>query len=158
MSITLEPIGTIFTPFNTKEGMPIQSSGAKGIKGKIILKKEFMPGLKDLDGFSHIILIYHFNRSSGFELLTTPFLDDKKRGVFATRAPNRPNQIGMSVVRLLSIKNRVVHIENVDIIDKTPLLDIKPYIPVFDIHKTEKTGWIENKTDKLDQVKSDKRF
>ncbi len=158
MPITLEPIGIIYTPFKTKEGMPIQSSGAKRIKGQIILKEEFIPGLTDLDGFSHIILIYHFHKSLGFELLTTPFLDDRKRGVFATRAPKRPNSIGITVVRLLRIEKNFIHVENVDMLDETPLLDIKPYIPDFDIHKTEKNGWIENKTDKLNKTKSDKRF
>jgi len=158
MPITFEPIGIIYTPFKTKEGMPIQSNAAKGIKGQIILKEEFIAGLTDLDGFSHIILIYHFHKSVGFELLTTPFLDDRKRGVFATRAPKRPNSIGMSVVRLLSVDKNIIHVENVDMLDETPLLDIKPYIPGFDIHKTEKNGWIEKKTDQLNQTKSDKRF
>lgn len=158
MSITMEPIGIIHTPFKTKEGMPIQSSGAKGIKGKIVLNEEYIPGLTDLDGFSHIILIYNFHKSTGFELLTKPFLDSTKRGVFATRAPKRPNPIGLSVVRLLKIEKNIIHIENVDVLDKTPLLDIKPYIPDFDIHKTEKNGWTENKTDSLNEAKSDKRF
>ncbi|TVQ88326.1 MAG: tRNA (N6-threonylcarbamoyladenosine(37)-N6)-methyltransferase TrmO [Bacteroidetes bacterium] len=158
MSITLEPIGTIYTPFKTKEGMPIQSGTARGIKGQIILKEEFIQGLTDLDGFSHVILIYYFHKSSGFDLLTTPFLDNKKHGVFATRAPKRPNPVGISVVRLLRIENNIIDIENVDMLDETPLLDIKPYIPDFDVHKTEKKGWIENKTDNLHKTKSDKRF
>ena len=158
MSVTFDPIGTIFTPFKTKEGMPIQSGGAKGFQGKIVLNEDLAEGLTDLDGFSHIILIYHFHESMGFELLTTPFLDDTKRGVFATRAPKRPNAIGISVVRLLRIEKNVLHIENVDMLNETPLLDIKPYIAGFDIHKTEKQGWIEKKTGKLTQVKSDKRF
>jgi tRNA (adenine37-N6)-methyltransferase len=158
MSIIIEPIGIIYTPFKAKEGMPIQAKGAEGIKGQILLKEEFIPGLADLDGFSHIILIYHFHKSIGFELQTIPFLDDKKRGVFATRAPKRPNPIGISVVRLLRIENNILHVENVDMLDETPLLDIKPYVPDFDIHITENNGWIENKTQKLDKTKSDKRF
>lgn len=158
MSITFEAIGTIHTPFKTKEGMPIQSNGAKGIKGQIELKKELIPGLTDLEGFSHIILIYHFHKSSGFELLTRPFLDISKRGVFSTRAPKRPNQIGLSVVRLIKIEKHILSIENVDMLDETPLLDIKPYVPDFDIHKTEKNGWTENKTNHLNETKSDKRF
>ena len=149
MLITFEPIGIIYTPFKTKEGMPIQSAGAEGIKGKIILNEEFASGLTDLEGFSHIILVYHFHRSVGFELKTKPFLDDKKHGVFSTRAPRRPNPIGISVVRLLSIDKNILKVENVDILNETPLLDIKPYIPDFDIHKTEKNGWIENKTGNL---------
>lgn len=158
MPFNFEHIGTIFTPFKSKEGMPIQPGGAKGIKGTIVLNEELTEGLTDLDGFSHIILIYHFHESMGFELLTTPFLDDRKRGVFATRAPKRPNAIGISVVRLLRIEKNVLHVENVDMLNETPLLDIKPYISDFDIHKTEKEGWIERKTGKLTRVKSDKRF
>jgi tRNA (adenine37-N6)-methyltransferase len=158
MSITLEPIGIIHTPFKTREGMPIQSNGAKGIKGQIELKEEFISGLTDLDEFSHIILIYNFHKSTGFELLTKPFLDNIQRGVFATRAPKRPNPIGLSVVRMIKIEKNIIYVENVDMLDETPLLDIKPYIPAFDIHKTEKNGWIENKTDCLNETKSDKRF
>lgn len=158
MPIRLKPIGIIHTPFKTKEGMPIQSNGAKGIKGQIELNEEFVPGLADLDGFSHIILIYCFHKSTGFELLTRPFLDNKQRGVFATRAPKRPNPIGLSVVRILKIEKNIIYVENVDILDETPLLDIKPYIPDFDIHKTEKNGWIENKTDNLNETESDRRF
>lgn len=158
MSIIFEPIGIIYTPFNSKEGMPIQVNGASGIKGQIIMKDEFIPGLKDLEGFSHIILIYQFHKSEGFELQTTPFLDDKKRGVFATRAPKRPNSIGISVVRLLRIEKNIIYIENVDILNETPLIDIKPYISDFDIHETEKNGWIENKTKQLNEIKSDNRF
>jgi len=158
MSIIIEPIGIIHTPFKTKEGMPIQSKGAKGIKGQIKLKDELVPGLTDLDGFSHVILIYNFHKSKGFDLLTTPFLDNHQRGIFATRAPQRPNSIGISVVRLLKIENNILDIENVDMLDGTPLLDIKPYIPDFDIHKTEKNGWTENKTDNLNESKSDSRF
>lgn len=158
MSIIIEPIGIIYTPFKTKEGMPIQSKGAKGIKGQIKLKDELVPGLTDLDGFSHVILIYNFHKSKGFDLLTTPFLDNHQHGIFATRAPQRPNPIGISVVRLLKIENNILDIENVDMLDGTPLLDIKPYIPAFDIHKTEKNGWTENKTDNLNESKSDSRF
>ena len=158
MSIIIEPIGIIHTPFKTKEGMPIQSKGAKGIKGQIKLKDELVPGLTDLDGFSHVILIYNFHKSKGFDLLTTPFLDNHQRGIFATRAPQRPNSIGISVVRLLKIENNILDVENVDMLDGTPLLDIKPYIPDFDIHKTEKNGWTENKTDNLNETQSDSRF
>ena len=112
MTIIFESIGTIHTPFKTKEGMPIQSGGAKGVKGQIILKETFIKGLTHLDGFSHIILIYYFHQSKGFELLTTPFLDNKKHGVFATRAPKRPNPIGISVVQLHRIENNVLYINN----------------------------------------------
>ena len=158
MKITFDQIGTIFTEFKSREGMPIQSNGAKGIKGTIVLNKNLILGLNDLIGFSHIILIYQFHKSKDFELETKPFLDTKKRGVFATRAPKRPNSIGISVVKLLGIENNTLFIENVDILNETPLLDIKPYIPKFDIHKVEKQGWIENKIGNLNTIKSDKRF
>ena len=158
MEIIFEQIGTIYTPFTTRDGMPIQSKGAKGVKGEVLIKEAFAKGLKDLDGFSHIILLYYFHKSKGYELETKPFLDDTKRGVFATRAPKRPNAIGMSVVKLLEINENTLLIEGVDILNETPLIDIKPYITDFDQHKIEKTGWIKDKTEKLSAIKSDKRF
>jgi tRNA (adenine37-N6)-methyltransferase len=158
MSIRFKSIGTIHTPYKLKEGMPIQSSGAKGVKGTIELKKKFIKGIKDLDGFSHIYLIYHFHKSKGFELQVIPFLDNKPHGVFSTRVPKRPNSIGISVVKLLSIKENILEIENVDMIDGTPLLDIKPYISEFDIHEIEKSGWIKEKLTKLNEINSDDRF
>ena len=158
MSISLQPIGTIFTPFNSKEGMPIQSALAKGARGRIELKEEFVPGLLDLDGFSHIILVYHFHESKDFKLQVAPFLEDKKHGVFATRAPKRPNPIGMSVVKLLRVDNNILEVENIDVLNGTPLLDIKPYIPQFDIHQVEKSGWIEDKESDMNDIKSDDRF
>lgn len=158
MKIIFDQIGTIFTPFKTREGMPIQSNGAKGIKGKIVLNKELSIGLNDLIGFSHIILIYYFHKSESFELEIKPFLDNKKRGVFSTRAPKRPNSIGISVVKLLEIENNTLYIENIDILNGTPLLDIKPYVAEFDNHKVENNGWIENKIKKLNTIKSDNRF
>lgn len=158
MTINYEPIGVINTPFKSREGMPIQSSGAKGIKGTITVKKEFEEGLEDLDGFSHIYLIYHFHKSDNYTLKTKPFLDDKPRGVFSTRAPKRPNPIGISVVRLIRVKENTLEIENVDMLDGTPLIDIKPYIPDFDIQKVDKVGWINNKIDDINSIKSDDRF
>jgi tRNA-Thr(GGU) m(6)t(6)A37 methyltransferase TsaA len=158
MIIKFEPIGTIHTPYKTKEGMPIQSVGAEGIKGIIKLKKKYVKGLLDLDGFSHIYLIYYFHKSKGFKLLVKPFLDDKLHGIFSTRAPQRPNLIGISVVKLISIKDNILEIENVDMIDGTPLLDIKPYISEFDIHEIEKNGWIKEKKGNLKEIKSDDRF
>lgn len=138
--------------------MPIQSRLAKGAKGRIELKEEFVPGLLDLDGFSHIILVYYFHESKDFRLQVEPFLENKKHGVFATRAPKRPNAIGMSVVKLLRIDNNILEVENIDVLDGTPLLDIKPYIPQFDIHQVEKSGWIEDKEDDMKDIKSDDRF
>ncbi len=158
--IIYKPIGTIHSPFKDLEGMPIQPVGAKGIKGEIHLKEEYKEGLNDLEGFSHIILIYHLHLSKGYSLKVKPFLDTIKRGIFATRAPKRPNPIGMSVVCLNKIEGSKVHISNVDIVDGTPLLDIKPYIPNFDKCKGEEAriGWFEDKYEEADHKKSDRRF
>ena len=158
MQITYNPIGTIRTPFLLKKEMPVQPAGAMGYKGTVILKEKFAQGLSGLEGFSHIWLIYHFHKSEGFNLQVVPFLDDKKHGLFATRVPRRPNQIGISVVKLLSINNNILEIENVDIVDGTPLLDIKPYIPAFDCYDTERNGWIGDKNTDLNKIRSDNRF
>jgi tRNA-Thr(GGU) m(6)t(6)A37 methyltransferase TsaA len=158
MKIIYNSIGTIHTPFKTKENMPIQSAAAKGIKGTITLSKRYSDGLLDLDMFSHIYLIYCFHKSRGYDLQVVPFLDDKPHGVFATRAPRRPNAIGLSVVKLLSVNGNILEVENVDIMDGTPLLDIKPYISKFDIHDTEKNGWLKSGRENLNEIKSDDRF
>ena len=158
MTIEYKQIGTIYSPFEKKEGMPIQAIAANGIKGKIEINKDLEEGLSGLDGFSHIFLIYSFHKSEGFNLKIKPFMSDKFFGVFATRAPRRPNAIGISVVKILSINKNIIEIENVDILNGTPLLDIKPYIPEFDIHKAEKIGWLENKISEVTQTKSDERF
>ncbi len=141
--------------------MPIQPIGAKGIKGTIEIFPEFQEGLRDLDCFSHIILLYHFHLSKEYKLQVQPFLEDEIHGVFATRAPKRPNQIGLSIVRLDKIEKNILHISNVDIIDGTPLLDIKPFIPefdCFDIDKNIKYGWLKNRVEKAYEHKSDERF
>ena len=145
MNIIYKPIGIIHSPFNKAEKVPIQSSRAKGIKGTIKLKNKFVDGTKDLDGFSHIILLYHFHLSDDYSLGVVPFLDNKPHGVFATRAPRRPNAIGLSVVKLIEIEKNVLFIENVDIVDETSLLDIKPYIREFEDPGEFKIGWLEDK-------------
>ncbi|MGB9977964.1 tRNA (N6-threonylcarbamoyladenosine(37)-N6)-methyltransferase TrmO [Methanobacterium sp.] len=158
--VVFNPIGVIYSPFKDMEGMPIQPVGAKGIKGEIHLKKEYMEGLSDLEGFSHIILIYHFHLSKGYLLKVKPFLDNMKRGIFATRAPRRPNSIGLSVINLDKIEGNIIHISNVDIVNGTPLLDIKPYMPYFDKFDDEKLkiGWFEDKYKEVINKKSDMRF
>lgn len=156
--ITYKPIGIIHSPFRDIKGMPIQPSGAKGVAGNIDIFPEYVEGLKDLEGFSHIFLIYHFHLSKGFSLTVRPFMDDQPHGVFATRAPKRPNPIGISVVRLKTIKGNVLSIEDIDMVDETPLLDIKPYVPEFDIHGVKKIGWLAQKSDKVQRMKSDERF
>ena len=138
--------------------MPIQPVAGSGVQGTVEVFKEFQAGLKDLDGFSHIILLYHLHRSEGFELEVTPFLDTVKRGLFATRAPKRPNPIGLSIVRLIGIDGGLLRIENVDIVDGTPLLDIKPYVPEFDGQTDIRTGWLEQVKRRIPKGTSDDRF
>ena len=152
------PIGVIHTPFKELENMPIQPSGAAGIRGTVDLYSEFAEGLKDLDGFSHLILLYQFHESRGYKLTVTPFLDSEPRGVFATRAPNRPNPIGLSIVRLVQVRGCSLDVENVDILDETPLLDIKPYVPEFDHEENCRIGWLEKARGKVRNKRSDKRF
>jgi len=158
--VIYRPIGIIHSPYKDLEGMPIQPIGAKDIVGEIHIKGKYIEGLKDLEGFSHIVLIYHLHLSKGFQLHVKPFLDNIERGVFATRAPKRPNPIGMSVVCLERIEGSKIIISNVDIVDGTPLLDIKPYVPNFDKCKGEKVqiGWFEDKHEQAHTKKSDDRF
>lgn len=151
-------IGTIHTPFKDREGMPIQPSGGTGVEGRIEIKEEFGAGLTDLDGFSYIVLIYYLHKSEGYDLMVVPFMDTEERGLFATRAPRRPNPIGISVVRLKRVDGLTVHIENLDILDGTPLLDIKPYIPDFDTAEDIKTGWLKRCGAEAADRKSDGRF
>jgi len=138
--------------------MPIQSAGAKGIKGTIELYPEYAAGLKDLAGFSHIILLYDFHLSQSYSLRVKPFLDGVKHGVFATRAPQRPNPIGLSAVKLLRVKGCTLHIEEVDIVDGTPLLDIKPYVPEFDVKRAKRIGWLSKTVGRVYVTKADDRF
>ena len=152
------PIGIIHTPFQELENMPIQPSGAAGTRGTVDLFPEFAEGLKDLGGFSHVILLYHFHKSRGYKLIVTPFLDSEPRGLFATRAPKRPNPIGLSTVKLLQIRGGSLDIENVDILDGTPLLDIKPYVPEFDQQQACRIGWLEQARGKVRNKRSDERF
>ena len=156
--IILKPIGIIHTPFKNPKGAPIQSARSNGAEGTIELNSDYVDGLKDLDGFSHITLIYYLHLSKGFELKVVPFLDNVKRGLFATRAPKRPNPIGLSTVELLRIENNILHIKNVDMVDGTPLLDIKPYVPEFDSHTQIRTGWLKDKSGKSEKTKADDRF
>lgn len=157
-TLELRPIGVIHTPFGDTQGMPIQPSGAAGVEGTVEVYDEYLEGLEDLDGFSHIILLYHFHRSNGFKLRVVPFMDDQQHGLFATRAPNRPNPIGLSIVQLSKVENNLLYVQNVDILDGTPLLDIKPYVPAFDQQIEVRTGWIENANKRVDEYAADERF
>ncbi len=158
MNISYQPIGIIHSFFTEIAGMPIQPTGAAGIRGTIEIFPDYAEGLTDLDGFSHLILLYHFHRAKKAQLIVTPFLDSQPHGIFATRAPNRPNPIGLSVVKLLRIEKNILEIECVDILDGTPLLDIKPYVPEFDYYADVRIGWLEQRKDRVDSQRSDTRF
>jgi tRNA-Thr(GGU) m(6)t(6)A37 methyltransferase TsaA len=158
MKITYTPIGTIHSPFHDLHGMPIQPASETSAPGHIELFPEYAPGLEDLQGFSHIILIYHLHQSHGYSLLVTPFLDSKKHGVFATRAPRRPNPIGISIVQLLKIEDSILHVANLDVLDETPLLDIKPYVPTFDTPPEFRLGWLKDLKAQVKTTRSDQRF
>ncbi len=141
----IEPIGIIHTPYNEKNECPIQPLYAPDALGRVELYEKYAAGLKDKETISHIYLIYQFDRAGAVKLIRTPFLDDESHGLFATRHPCRPNGIGMSIVKLKKRENNVLIVEGIDVLDMTPLLDIKPYIPRFDRIETATEGWTANK-------------
>ncbi|NTU64599.1 MAG: tRNA (N6-threonylcarbamoyladenosine(37)-N6)-methyltransferase TrmO [Chloroflexi bacterium] len=146
MDLVMRPIGEIHSPFTNKRDTPIQPSRSTA-GGQVEVYPAYVTGLRDLDGFSHIILLYAFHRSDNYTLVVKPFLDDRERGLFATRYPARPNPIGLSIVRLLAIHDHIFEIEGVDVLDGTPLLDIKPYVPDFDAQTDVRTGWYATRRD-----------
>jgi tRNA (adenine37-N6)-methyltransferase len=156
--VTFRPIGIIRTPFVDTDGMPIQATAAVGVPGRIEIDAEFVEGLADLGGFSHLILVYHLHRMTAARLTVTPFLDDRPHGIFATRSPARPNPIGLSTVRLVSIAGSTLEIEDVDMVDGTPLLDIKPYVPAFDARHDVRVGWFTERLGGLPAARADDRF
>jgi tRNA-Thr(GGU) m(6)t(6)A37 methyltransferase TsaA len=156
--LSISPIGSIRTPFKTLEGMPIQPTGAEQFNGQVVLDPRYEEGLADIEGFSHLFLIYLFHQSKGFRLKVKPFLDDQQRGLFATRAPRRPNPIGLSIVTLLGREKNVLYVGHIDVLDGTPLLDIKPYVPAFDAPAATSVGWLEGKVERSRWLRSDERF
>jgi tRNA-Thr(GGU) m(6)t(6)A37 methyltransferase TsaA len=161
MKISIEPIGFCQSPFTELVNMPVQPKGGSNQIGKIILKKEFQQGLKDLDGFSHIYLIYYFHKIKQHKLEVIPFNDKTNsiRGVFSTRTPMHPNKLGLSIVELISINDNILTFKGVDILDKTPIIDIKPYIENFDkIDVPTSSGWMKSTSDEVSLKKSDTRF
>ncbi|MCP4568910.1 MAG: tRNA (N6-threonylcarbamoyladenosine(37)-N6)-methyltransferase TrmO [FCB group bacterium] len=158
MIITMHPIGYIHTPYTDPKGAPIQPRYGDKVSGTVEILPEYAEGLSDLDGFSHIYLLFHLHLSSEYKLKVTPFLDDQLRGVFATRAPRRPNPIGLSLVRLIKIESNILHIENPDMVDGTPLLDIKPYVSAFEDIGDHRIGWLTGKAGKAGKRKADDRF
>lgn len=154
----VKTIGLIRTPYKNLEDMPIQPKGAAGVTGEIVLDEHYASGLVDLEGFSHIYLIYRFHKAIRTELEVIPFMDSMKRGVFATRSPLRPNHIGLSIVELVSVDGLKITVCNVDMLDKTPLLDIKPYIKEFDHMENTRSGWLKATGEEVRQKRSDNRF
>ena len=156
--ICYQPIGIIHSPFHEPKGMPIQPSAAQDVEGTIKVFPEYQLGLQDIDGFSHIILLYHFHLAKSGPLLRKPFMDTKNRGIFAIRGPSRPNPIGISIVKLLKVEKGQLHIRDVDIVDGTPLLDIKPYVPAFDARPVTRIGWLKGRINRLPDSRDDGRF
>jgi tRNA (adenine37-N6)-methyltransferase len=145
MEFIMRPIGVIHTPFNDKDQMPIQAARSQA-PGQVQIYPEFVEGLQDLEGFSYIHLLYVFHASAPYALRIQPFLDDQAHGLFATRHPCRPNPIGLSVVELLGIKGNILEVRCVDVLDGTPLLDIKPYVKDFDVRVNVREGWYEERS------------
>ena len=154
----IKPIGIIHSPFREATGTPIQPRPAEGVEGTVEVFDEFVPGLRDLEGFERIWLLYWFDRARFEEcgLVVKPYLDNTEHGVFATRAPARPNPIGMSAVRLLEVRENRLAVQGVDILDRTPLLDIKPYAPQFDCFEVLRSGWLKDHV--LGKTVADNRF
>ena len=152
----IAPIGLIHTPFKHSDGTPIQGVAGKGAEGVVELLPDLIPGLRDLEGFDRLWLIYQFDRASDVQLVVRPYLDTTERGVFATRSPVRPNHIGISVVRLLQVDQNRLHVADLDMLDGTPLLDIKPYVPAFDSFEQSRAGWLNAKSGL--EVLADDRF
>lgn len=149
-------IGVIRTPFKEQPGTPIQGVYSEGAEGKIELFPEYVDGLQDVSGFDRVWLVYWMDRSAKAKLKVMPYRDTQERGVFATRAPSRPNPIGLSCVRVTGVSGNVISIRDVDMLDGTPLLDIKPYMPEFDSYPESKAGWFDEKRDARTQA--DGRF
>jgi tRNA (adenine37-N6)-methyltransferase len=157
-TICYHAVGVVRSPFNRAEGMPLQSVAGGEIRGQIEIRPQFAPGLKGLDGFSHLHLVTHLHRGAPGGLRVVPSLDDAERGIFATRSPRHPNPIGLSVVRLHAVVGSTLEITGVDLLDGTPVLDIKPYVPEFDAVSAERTGWLHGVAERVHQVKADARF
>jgi tRNA-Thr(GGU) m(6)t(6)A37 methyltransferase TsaA len=157
-TVCYQPVGVVRSPFIRPLGMPLQSVAGHEIRGQIVIQPRFAPGLKDLDGFSHLHVITHLHRSGPGGLTVVPFLDDTERGIFATRSPRHPNPIGLSVVRLLAVNGATLEISGIDLLDGTPVLDLKPYVSEFDAISAERTGWLQGVAERVHHVKADARF
>ncbi len=158
MKITFNSIGVIHTPFQKLEDMPIQPTGSRGTEGILEIYPDFTTGLQDLDGFSHLYAIYYLHKVAHWKPKVVPFLDIKERGIFSTRSPARPNPIGLSLLEIVEVSAPTVRVRNVDMLDGTPLLDIKPYVPQFEPLENVRIGWLTGNIHKVESRRSDKRF
>ncbi len=155
--ITYKPIGKVKSIYKQPAGTPIQPNN--GVQpGEIEIYPEFQDGLMDLDGFSHVILLYHFHLLKNTSLKVIPFMDTTEHGIFATRSPARPNKIGLPVLKIVKIEHNIITVEGIDIVNNTPVLDIKPYVPQFDTPELSEIGWLENNYMKQKDMKDDERF
>lgn len=152
------PIGYIRTPYTELTDMPIQPKGAQEVTGSIEFLEEYTEGLRDLDGFSHVYLIYYLHKASRSALTVVPFMDTVERGIFSTRSPLHPNHIGLSLVELTGVHDNIVHLKGVDVLDNTPLLDLKPYIESFDYVENSRSGWMQGSRKEVAEKRSDNRF
>lgn len=157
-TLIVEPIGIIHSPFRELENMPVQSVGAQHVEGSVVVYERFSEGLRDLEGFSHIYLVYHFHKANRTKLRVIPYMDTVERGVFATRSPLRPSHVGLSIVELLSVTGSVLMVRGVDVLDGTPLIDIKPYVPPFDCREDATSGWMKASRSEVERKRSDGRF
>lgn len=157
LSMELKSIGIIHTPFKQPDGTPIQPVKGKGTKGWVEVENAYVEGLKDLDGFDRIWLLFWCHRAAAYKLHVKPYMDTQLRGLFSTRAPSRPNPIGISCVKLLDVKGNKIDIEDVDMLDGTPLLDIKPYVAKFDTFDVQRSGWTDD-VGKDEKISADNRF
>ncbi|MCJ7567908.1 MAG: tRNA (N6-threonylcarbamoyladenosine(37)-N6)-methyltransferase TrmO [Anaerolineales bacterium] len=158
LDITFEAIGLIFSPFKDLEAMPIQPTSEASAPGRVEIFPDYVEGLKDVDGFSHLILLYYMHAIRKQALIVTPFLDSSPRGIFSTRAPTRPNPIGLSIVKLIRVDGGVLHVDDLDVLDGTPLLDLKPYVPEFDHRPEARIGWLEKAKGEIKLKTADDRF
>lgn len=156
-SITMRPIGVIRSPFRSTQGMPIQTVVAAEVEGEIEVAEAFVAGLRDVEDFEYLIVLTHLHQATE-KLEVVPFMDTVSHGVFATRAPARPNRIGLSIVQLVEVQGRVLRFRGNDMLDGTPVLDIKPYVPKLDVRATERIGWFGQGLQRLPSTVSDDRM
>ncbi len=152
------PIGVVHSPFKTVENMPVQPSAARDVEAEIEIFEQYKEGLSDIDGFSHIYVVFYLNRVRETRLRVIPFLDTVERGIFATRSPARPNPVGLSLVELVSVNENFLRIRGIDMLDGSPVIDIKPFVPDFEKHDNVRKGWFEGNTHKAEKILSDTRF